>query len=176
MINDAILDAEKGKTGIQLDRANRPLAIADIKEYRKHTFLVVHVYDRGKTVGQVIAPMQEITSLAGKITEIVEASCDRETPVAYDLHTCNDDIYKETLFSKYVIAEMKPKSACNECSVIMDDVRTLEALDDIYINEVEAQEKQETKERSGREKLKQLFKTMRDKLAGFVRRLGLSIK
>ncbi|PGC99057.1 hypothetical protein CN961_12770 [Bacillus thuringiensis] len=176
MINDSILDAAQGKTGIQLDRANRPLVIADIKEYRKHTFLVVHVYDRGKTVGQIIAPMQEITSLAGKITEIVEASCDRKTPVAYDLHTCNDDIYKETLSSAYVLAEMKPKSACNECAVIMDDLRTLEALDDIYINEVEVQDEQEIKKRSAREKLKRVFKTMRSKMAGFIHRLSLSAK
>ncbi|MEC5304171.1 hypothetical protein [Bacillus thuringiensis] len=179
MINDSILDAAQGKTGIQLDRANRPLVIADIKEYRKHTFLVVHVYDRGKTVGQIIAPMQEITSLAGKITEIVEASCDRKTPVAYDLHTCNDNIYKETLSSAYVLVQMKPKSACNECALIMDDKRTQEAIDDIYINEVESekeQDKQEIKERSVREKLKQVFKTMRDKLAGFMCRLGLSAK
>ncbi|PFM36452.1 hypothetical protein [Bacillus cereus] len=179
MINDAIQDAAQGKTGIQLNRVNRPLVIADIKAYRGYSFLVAHVYDGGKTVGQIIAPMQEITSLAGKITEIVESSCDRETPVAYDLHTCNDDIYKETLSSAYVIAQMKPKSACNECAVIMDDKRTQEAIDDIYINEVESekeQDKQETKERSARERLKQVFKTMRDKLAGFMRRLGLSAK
>ncbi|KAA0753101.1 hypothetical protein DN397_08485 [Bacillus sp. AY1-10] len=176
MISDAILDAARGKTGIQLDRANRPLVIADIKEYRKHAFLVVHVYDRGRTVGQIIAPMQEITSLAGKINEIVEASCDRKTPVAYDLHTCNDDIYKETIASAYVLAEMKPASACNECAVIMDDPRTLEAIDDIYINEVAAQDEQEIKERSVREKLKRVFKTMRSKLVRFMRRLGLLAK
>ncbi|QUW36295.1 hypothetical protein [Bacillus cereus] len=175
MINDVIQDAVQGKTGIQR-KVNRPLVIADIKEYRGHSFLVAHVYDGGKTVGQIIAPMQEIKSLARKITEIVEASCDRETPVAYDLHTCNEDIYKEVLSSAYILAEMKPKSACNECAVIMDDLRTLEALDDIYINEVEVQEKQETKERSAREKLKQFFKTMRDKMTGFIRRLGLSVK
>ncbi|MBJ8054578.1 hypothetical protein JDS87_22150 [Bacillus cereus] len=173
MINDAILDAAQGKTGLQLNRVNRPLVIADIKKYRGHSFLVAHIYDGGKTVGQIIAPMQEITSLAGKITEIVEASCDRKPPVAYDLHTCNDDIYKETLSSAYVLVQMKPKSACNECSVIMDDTRTQEALDDIYIKEVEGekeQNKQEIKERSAREKLKQVFKTMRDKVAGFMRR------
>ncbi|MGE8053521.1 hypothetical protein ACQKOD_06020 [Bacillus mycoides] len=27
-------------------------------------------------------------------------------------------------------AQMKPKSACNECAVIMDDKRTQEAIDD----------------------------------------------
>ncbi|EOP64630.1 MULTISPECIES: hypothetical protein [Bacillus cereus group] len=170
MINDAILDAAKGKTGIQLGRANRPLVIADIKNYRGHSFLVAHVTDNARTVGQIIAPMQDITSLAGKINEIVEASCDRETPIAYDLYTPNDAIYNESLSSLYALPQMKPKSACNECSVIMDDKRTQEAIDDIYINEVEAQEqeKQETKERSARGKLKQFFKTMRDKLAGFM--------
>ncbi|MCU5655946.1 hypothetical protein OCF56_18790 [Bacillus mycoides] len=179
MINDAVLDAAQGKTGLQLNRVNRPLVIADIKKYRGHSFLVAHIYDGGKTVGQIIAPMQGITSLAGKITEIVESSCDRKPPVAYDLHTCNDDIYKETLSSAYVLVQMKPKSACNECAVIMDDKRTQEAIDDIYINEVEGekeQNKQEIKERSAREKLKQVFKTMRDKMAEFIRRLGLSAK
>ncbi|MFP3410484.1 hypothetical protein SB773_02410 [Bacillus sp. SIMBA_074] len=179
MINDAILDAAQGKTGIQLGRANRPLVIADIKNYRGHSFLVAHVTDNARTVGQIIAPMQDITSLAGKINEIVEASCDRETPIAYDLYTPNDAIYNESLSSLYALPQMKPKSACNECSVIMDDKRTQEAIDDIYINEVESekeQDKQEIKGRSVREKLKQVFKTMRDKLAGFMRRLGLSAK
>ncbi|MDM5464391.1 MULTISPECIES: hypothetical protein [Bacillus cereus group] len=177
MINDAILDAAQGKTGIQLGRANRPLVIADIKNYRGHSFLVAHVTDNARTVGQIIAPMQDITSLAGKINEVVEASCDRETPIAYDLYTPNDAIYNESLSSLYALPQMKPKSACNECSVIMDDKRTQEAIDDIYINEVESEkDKQEIKERSVREKLKQVFKTMRDKLAGFMRRLGLSAK
>ncbi|MED2878929.1 hypothetical protein P4240_19555 [Bacillus thuringiensis] len=179
MINDAIQDAAQGKTGIQLNRVNRPLVKADIKEYRGHSFLVAHIYDGGKTVGQIIAPMQDIISLAGKITEIVEANCDREKPIAYDLYTPNDDIYNESLSNLYALPQMKPKSACNECAVIMDDKRTQEAIDDIYINEVESekeQDKQETKERSARERLKQVFKTMRDKLAGFMRRLGLSAK
>ncbi|WP_240520381.1 hypothetical protein [Bacillus thuringiensis] len=155
-----------------------PLVIADIKEYRGHSFLVVHVYDIGRTVGQVVAPMQEVTSIAGKITKIVESSCERETPIAFDLHTCSDVIYKESLFNLYALPEMKPKSACNECAIIFDNPITLEALDDLYINEVGAQEqdKQEIKERSVRGKLKRLFKIMRSKMAGFMRRLGLSAK
>ncbi|MGG5792768.1 hypothetical protein [Bacillus nitratireducens] len=171
MINDAIQDAVQGKTGMQLNRVNRPTVIADIKEYRGHSFLVAHITDNARTVGRIIAPTQDITSLAGKINEIVEASCDRETPIAYDLYTPNDAIYNESLSNLYALPQMKPRSACNECAVIMEDKRTQEAIDDIYINEVESekeQDKQEIKERSAREKLKQFFKTMRDKLAGFM--------
>ncbi|MGW6189381.1 hypothetical protein ACWFRC_01335 [Bacillus cereus] len=176
MINDAIQDAAQGKTGIQLNRVNRPLVIADIKEYREHTFLVVHIYDGGKTVGQIIALMQEVTSLSGKINEIVEANCDREMPIAYDLYTPNDDIYNESLSNLYALPQMKPKSACNECSVIIDDKRTQEALDDIYINEVEAQEQEknetkEIKERSAREVARCTFKKLLQKVTDFIKRL-----
>ncbi|HFK1432903.1 TPA: hypothetical protein ACGXNJ_002959 [Bacillus cereus] len=173
MINDVIQDAAQGKTGLQLNRVNRPLVIADIKEYCGHSFLVVHVTDNARTVGRIIAPMQDITSLAGKINEIVEASCDRETPIAYDLYTPNDAIYNESLSNLYALPQMKPKSACNECSVIMDDKRTQEALDDIYINEVEAQEqeKQETKERSVREVARCTFKKLCQKVTDFIKRL-----
>ncbi|PGU06695.1 hypothetical protein COD21_24530 [Bacillus cereus] len=176
MINDVIQDAAQGKTGLQLARVNRPLVIADIKEYRGHLFLVAHITDKGRTVNRIIAPMQEVTSLAGKINEIVEANCDREKPIAYDLYTPNDDIYNESLSNLYALPQMKPKSACNECSIIIDDKRTQEALDDIYINEVEAQEQEknetkEIKERSAREVARCTFKKLRQRVTNFIKRL-----
>ncbi|MEM5668438.1 hypothetical protein AAHB59_05025 [Bacillus cereus] len=75
--------------------------------------------------------MQEITDLTEKITEIVEASCDREKPISYDLHTCNDDIYKGSLSSLYAKPQMKSKSACEECAVIMHDFAVIAALNDL---------------------------------------------
>ncbi|KFL78967.1 hypothetical protein FO497_14315 [Bacillus cereus ATCC 10876] len=112
-------------------QTNRPLVKADIKNYRGYSLLVTHIYDKGCTVGKVITPMKEVKSIAGKISEVVEKSCEREKPTAYDLHTCNADIYKASLSSLYAKPQMKSKSACEECAVIMHDFAVIAALNDL---------------------------------------------
>ncbi|MFV0944819.1 hypothetical protein JNB07_18660 [Bacillus pacificus] len=156
MINDVIQDTIQGKTGMQINRTSRPLVRADIISYKGVSLLVTHVHDKGRTVGKVVTLVEEITNLAGKITEIVEGSCGREKPIAYDLHTCSDIIYKEALSSAYVLVQME--SECKECEEIIHDLATIDAKFFSDEGKVTQQEK------SAREKLKRIFKTMGKKL------------
>lgn len=168
----------------QKKEIKRPLCVTDIVEYRGHSFLVAFVYDKGVTVGEIIAPLYDIVksgmTIAEKLIEIVEVSCKNQHPLAFDLYTCSDTIYKETLSSPYVLTQMKAKSECSECHRIMENPVVIETLDDIYIKEylkeVKDAKERDKKERSARGKLKQFFKTMRDKMVEFICRLGLSAK
>lgn len=116
MINDVI-------------QAKQPMVIADVTTYRGCSLLVTHVYDKGRTVGKLVTPMQEITDLTEKISEVVEKSCEREKPITYDLHTCSDIIYKEALPSAHVLVQME--SECKECEEIMHDFAAIAALNDL---------------------------------------------
>ncbi|PFJ98981.1 hypothetical protein COI97_18940 [Bacillus cereus] len=171
----------------QKKEVKRPLCVADIVTYKSHSFLVAYVYQNGYTVAEIIAPLYDIAksgmSIAGKLIEIVEVNCEGIRPLAFDLHTCSDIVYKETLSSAYVLTQRRTKSECSECQRVLDSPMIREALDDIYISayqkelkDAKERDKQEIKERSAREKLKQFFKNMRGKMAGFMRRLGFSVR
>ncbi|MFJ8352202.1 hypothetical protein ACIQ69_02020 [Bacillus paramycoides] len=156
----------------QKKEVNRPLCVSDIVEYRSHSFLVAYVYEDGHTVGQVIAPLKDIIksglSIAEKLIEIVEVNCKSQYPLAFDLYTCSDTIYQETLSSAYVLTQMKAKSECSECHRIMENSKILEALDDIYISayqkELKDAKQKDKQKRSVSAKLKRAFKNMRNKL------------
>ncbi|MED0958431.1 hypothetical protein [Bacillus paramycoides] len=156
----------------QKKEVKRPLCVANIVEYRGHSFLVAYVYQDGYTVAEIIAPLYDIitsgTNIAGKLIEIVEVNCEGLRPLAFDLYTCSDTIYKETLSSAYVLTQMKAKSECSECQRVLDNPMIREALDDVYINgylkEIKDAKQQDKKERSVSAKLKRAFKNMRNKL------------
>ncbi|PEB80279.1 hypothetical protein COM95_16490 [Bacillus cereus] len=142
----------------------RPLVVSDIVSYKDHDFLVVFLYEDHYTTGQIIVPTREIQkdgiSIADKLKEIVRVNCGNlSEEISFDLLTCNETIFADTLKDPYILTQLKPQQDCSECQGVMQNESVQEALNDLYISEYESEIKEsQQQERENRRSIRNVMR------------------
>ncbi|QWH19214.1 hypothetical protein EXW62_19795 [Bacillus mycoides] len=151
----------------------RPMIVADIVPYKNNNFLVVFLYENHYTTGQIIVPVRDFEkdgiSIADKLKEIVRVNCNAADEIPFDLFTCSETIFGETLKDPYILTQLKPQADCSECQSVMNDEKVHECIDDLYISEYEAEIKAtETQKRSIRNTIRKAYEYVRQKAVDFI--------